>query len=156
MRRIILVGRSGSGKTTLTQALNGQKLHYHKTQYVDYSDLVIDTPGEYAETRQFGHALALYSFEADVVGLLLSAAEAYSLYSPNITPLANREVIGIVTQIDHPHANVRQAQDWLELAGCKRIFAVSAVTGSGIKDLYDYLSIPLVQQAGDPDDKRFE
>ena len=144
MRRIILVGRSGSGKTTLTQALNGQKLHYHKTQYVDYSDLVIDTPGEYAETRQFGHALALYSFEADVVGLLLSAAEAYSLYSPNITPLANREVIGIVTQIDHPHANVRQAQDWLELAGCKRIFAVSAVTGSGIKDLYDYLSIPLV------------
>lgn len=144
MRRIILVGRSGSGKTTLTQALNGQKLHYHKTQYVNYSDLVIDTPGEYAETRQFGHALALYSFEADVVGLLLSAAEAYSLYSPNITPLANREVIGIVTQIDHPHANVRQAQDWLELAGCKRIFAVSAVTGSGIKDLYDYLSIPLV------------
>jgi len=140
MRKIILVGRSGCGKTTLTQALNGQKITYHKTQYINHSDVVIDTPGEYAETRHLGYALALYAFEADVVGLLLSAIEPFSLYSPNITALANCDVVGIVTQIDHPYANVLQAKDWLQLAGCRTIFSVSAVTGLGVKALYDYLS----------------
>jgi len=143
MRKIILVGRSGCGKTTLTQALNGQVIGYHKTQSVNHSDWIIDTPGEYAETRHFGYALALYAFEADVVGLLLSAAEPYSLFSPNITPLANREVIGIVTQIDHPQANAGMAREWLGIAGCKTIFSVSAVTGFGIKDLKSYLGKPI-------------
>ncbi|MEA4924398.1 MAG: EutP/PduV family microcompartment system protein [Syntrophomonadaceae bacterium] len=148
MRKIMLVGRSGCGKTTLTQALNGQAIDYHKTQSVNYSDVIIDTPGEYAETRHFGYALALYAFEADVIGLLLSAAEPYSLYSPNITPLANREVIGIVTQIDHPQADVGMAKEWLKLAGCTTIFSVSAVTGSGIKDLKNYLGKPIGFEAG--------
>ena len=143
MRKIILIGRSGCGKTTLTQALNGQKITYQKTQYINYSDVVIDTPGEYAETRHLGYALALYAFESDVVGLVLSAVEPFSLYSPNITALANRDVIGIVTKTDHPYANVIQAKEWLELSGCKIIFSVSAVTGSGVKDLYDYLCKPM-------------
>lgn len=147
MRKIILVGRSGCGKTTLTQALNDQAIDYHKTQYVNHSDWIIDTPGEYAETRHFGYALALYAYEADVVGLLLSASEPYSLYSPNITTLANREVIGIVTKIDHPQASVRMAQEWLKLAGCNTIFSVSAVTGLGIKDLKDYLGKPISLEA---------
>ena len=68
MRKIILIGRSGAGKTTLTQALKGEEIHYHKTQYVNYSSCIIDTPGEYAQTHELGYALALYSYEADVVG----------------------------------------------------------------------------------------
>ena len=98
MKKIVLMGRSECGKTTLTQALRGEKIEYHKTQYVNNFDVVIDTPGEYAQTKSLGYALALYSYEADVVGLLLSATEPYSLYPPNITPMANREVIGIVTK----------------------------------------------------------
>ena len=46
MRKIILVGRSEAGKTTLTQALKGEKITYHKTQYVNRFDVIIDTPGE--------------------------------------------------------------------------------------------------------------
>ena len=68
MKKIILMGRSECGKTTLRQALKGDTLHYHKTQYVNHFDVVIDTPGEYAETNRLGYALALYSYEADVVG----------------------------------------------------------------------------------------
>lgn len=45
MRKIILFGRSGCGKTTLTQALRGQDIVYHKTQYINHYDAVIDTPG---------------------------------------------------------------------------------------------------------------
>ena len=139
MRKIILMGRSECGKTTLTQALRGETITYQKTQYINHFDVVIDTPGEYAENKMLARALALYSYEADIVGLLLSALEPYSLYGPNITACANREVIGIVTQIDQPNANVERATRWLELAGCKKIFKVSAVTGEGVSDILEYL-----------------
>ena len=73
MKKIILIGRVAAGKTTLTQALNGEDIHYYKTQYINYLDTIIDTPGEYTELRQTSGALALYAYEADVVGLVLSA-----------------------------------------------------------------------------------
>lgn len=140
MRKIIFIGRSEAGKTTLTQALKGEHITYQKTQYVNNYDVIIDTPGEYAETKTLGGALAVYSYEADVVGLLLSATEPYSLYPPNITTLCNREVIGIITKINHPQANVHQAEEWLRLAGCEKIFHVSAYTGDGIPELLEFLS----------------
>ena len=134
------MGRSECGKTTLTQALRKEKIHYHKTQYVNHHDIVIDTPGEYAETKHLGYALALYSYEADIVGLLISATEPYSLYPPCVTAAANREVIGIVTKIDKPDANPKRAERWLRLAGCKKVFFVNSKSGEGIDELYDYLS----------------
>lgn len=140
MRKMILVGRSESGKTTLTQALRGENLRYHKTQYINYHDVIIDTPGEYAQTKGLGRALALYTYEADVVGLLLSATESYSLYPPCVTAAANREVIGIITKCDHENANISQAENWLRLAGCEKIFPLSSYTGEGIAELLQYLS----------------
>lgn len=139
MRKIIFIGRSEAGKTTLTQAMRGEKITYHKTQYINHFDVIIDTPGEYAETKNLGGALAVYSYEADVVGLLLSATEPYSLYPPCVVSVCNREVVGIVTKIDHPDADVQQAERWLELAGCEKIFFVSAYTGEGIAELLRYL-----------------
>ena len=61
MRKIIFVGRSEAGKTSLTQAMRGETVTYHKTQYVNCYDVIIDTPGEYAETARVAHALATYS-----------------------------------------------------------------------------------------------
>lgn len=139
MKKIMLVGRSGAGKTTLTQALKGKKLQYHKTQYINHYDVIIDTPGEYAENKILARALILYSYEADVIGLLMSAVEDYSLYSPNIVSLSTRDVIGIVTQIDRPEARVDLAGMWLKLTGCKHIFYVSSVTGEGVGDILEYL-----------------
>ena len=52
MRKIIFIGRSEAGKTTLTQAMKGKKIVYHKTQYINHYDVIIDTPGEYAETKE--------------------------------------------------------------------------------------------------------
>lgn len=139
MKKIVLVGRSEAGKTTLTQALKGKKIQYHKTQYVNNFDVIIDTPGEYLQTSGLGHALALYTYEADVVGLLLSATEPYSLYPPCITPVANREVIGIVTKIDVKHGDKERARRWLELAGCKKIFYVNSKSSEGIPELLEFL-----------------
>ena len=139
MKKIILIGRSGAGKTTLTQALKGEEIKYHKTQYVNYFECIIDTPGEYAQTHELGYALALYSYEADVVGLLLSATEPYSLYPPNITCMVNREVVGIVTQINEPKADPERAARWLRLSGCKNIFYVDSTVGTGVPDILSYL-----------------
>lgn len=142
MKKIIFMGRTECGKTSLTQAMRGEKVSYKKTQYVNNFDVIIDTPGEYAETKHLGGALAVYSYEADVVGLLLSATEPYSLYPPNVTCMANRDVIGIVTKIDHPAARPEQAAEWLRLAGCKTIFPVSSYTGDGIWQILEYLREP--------------
>ena len=139
MKKIILIGRSGAGKTTLTQALKGEEIKYHKTQYVNYFECIIDTPGEYAQTHELGYALALYSYEADVVGLLLSATEPYSLYPPNITCMVNREVVGIVTQINEPKADPERAARWLRLSGCTKIFYVDSTVGTGVPDILSYL-----------------
>ncbi len=141
MKKVILMGRSECGKTTLKQALNGTPLHYHKTQYISHDDVVIDTPGEYAETQGLGRALALYSYEADVVGLLVKAYEPYCLFPPCCAACCNRPVIGIVTQIDHPEANPERAESWLRLAGCETVFHVSSKTGEGIQAVLNYLSI---------------
>jgi ethanolamine utilization protein EutP len=139
MKKIIFMGKTGCGKTTLTQAMRGERISYHKTQYINHFDCIIDTPGEYAENKILGRALALYSYEADVVGLLLSAREEYSLFPPCITCMCNRDVIGIVTQIDRTDARPERAAQWLRLAGCRNIFFVSSVTGEGIGDIFDYL-----------------
>ena len=140
MKKLMLLGRVAAGKTTLTQALRGEEIKYYKTQYVNYLDTVIDTPGEYTERRETSGALALYAYEADVVGLLMNASEPYSLYPPCCTSMVNREVIGIVTQCND--GNPDRAEQWLRLAGCERVFRVDSVTGEGIPELLDYLNQP--------------
>ena len=128
MKRIILMGRSESGKTTLKQALSGEKVHYYKTQYIHYNDVLIDTPGEYAQTHHLGYALALYAYEADVVGLLVAATEPYTLFPPN------------VTKINDPKANLPLAELWLRNAGCRDIFFVDSATGEGVDKLLQHLN----------------
>lgn len=140
MKRLILIGRVAAGKTTLTQALKGEELHYCKTQYIYYEDTIIDTPGEYTEVHSLGAALALYAYEADVVGLVISANEPFSVFPPNITCLVNRDVIGIITGIDKPDANVPLVERWLRLSGCQKLFYISSYTGEGVSDIIEYLN----------------
>ena len=131
------MGRSGVGKTTLKQALRKEKIEYKKTQYIDWNDWIIDTPGEYVENRNLSSALGLYAYEADVVGLLLSADDWFSVYSPNMVGLVNRDVVGIVTKTDLAPPN--QAENWLRLAGCEKIFKVNSISGEGVGELIEYL-----------------
>ena len=134
------MGRSGSGKTTLTQVLRGEKISYDKTQYIKFENTLIDTPGEYAQTHHLGRALALYSYEADMVGLLISATEDYSLFPPCVTCMVNREVIGIVTKAQKEGAKPERAENWLRLSGCKKVFCIDSVTGYGVNELIEYLN----------------
>lgn len=142
MRKLFLCGRSEAGKTTLTQAIKGEDVHYVKTQYIKTWDITIDTPGEYAETKSLAMALGIFSFDSDVVGLLCGADEPYNLFDPAIVGVVNRPLIGIITKIDEPNANVPMVRQWLEEAGCEEIFAVDSVTGRGVEELREYLMKP--------------
>lgn len=133
------MGRSEAGKTTLTQALKGETIGYRKTQYINHHDVVIDTPGEYIENRELGRALALYTYEADIVGLLISSREPFCLFPPCCAAAANREVIGIVTQIHAEDGDPELAKLWLEIAGCTKVFFVDSVTGEGVEDILEHL-----------------
>jgi ethanolamine utilization protein EutP len=137
MKKTLLVGRHGAGKTTLNQALKGEKIQYVKTQYMDYGQWLLDSPGEYAEVHGLGAALAIYAYEADIVALLISADDDYSLFPPNITCMVNREVIGIVTKIDK--CAPERAASWLKLSGCEKIFYVDSHSGEGVENLKNYL-----------------
>ncbi len=139
MKKIIFVGRSEAGKTTITQALRGEHIRYHKTQYVNRFDVIIDTPGEYAQVKHLGAGLAMYAFEAQVCALLISATEPYSLFPPCCTAVCNRPVIGVITKINSPYADADMAERWLRLAGCDQIFKVDSKTGEGIADILEYL-----------------
>ena len=141
MRKLILMGRSESGKSTLIQALRHEEIHYHKPQYIDYSESIIDTPGEYIEEKQLGGALAVYSCEADIIGILISATEPFSLFPPNVAAMCTRPVIGIVTKCDHDDAVPKRAEGWLRLCGCKRIFFTSSYNNDGIQEILDYLAL---------------
>lgn len=140
MKKLILIGRSESGKTTLTQVLRGENINYNKTQYIKFENELIDTPGEYAQTEHLSRALALYSYEADIVGLMIGATEPYSLFPPCITCMVNREVIGIVTKSKEAGANPERAENWLKISGCKRVFKIDSVTGYGVNELIEYLN----------------
>lgn len=140
MKKLILMGRVAAGKTTLTQALKGEQIHYCKTQYINYTDTIIDTPGEYTEVNKLGAALALYAYEADIVGLVISANEPFCVFPPNCTCLVNREVVGIISGIDKPDANIPQAERWLTNCGCEKLFYVSSYTGEGLDTVIDYLN----------------
>ena len=88
MRKLILMGRVAAGKTTLTQALRGEQIHYCKTQYINYHNTIIDTPGEYTEVARLAAALALYAYEADVVGLVVGADEPFACFRPAVPALS--------------------------------------------------------------------
>lgn len=137
MRKTLLIGRHGVGKTTLKQVLRGEKIHYIKTQHMEYGDWLIDSPGEYAEVHGLSAALAIYSYEAEVVAMLIAADEDYSLFPPNCVSMINREVIGIVTKIDK--ASPQRAEGWLRLSGCKKVFYVDSHTRKGVEELRSYL-----------------
>ena len=140
MKKLFLMGRSEAGKTSLTQALRGEELHYVKTQYTSSGDDTIDSPGEYAESKCFSVGLACFSFEADVVAVVQAADEPFNLLSASLRSFILRPLIGIITKIDSPYANIPMVRQWMINAGCERIFLINNVTRDGIDELLEYLA----------------
>ena len=48
-------------------------------------------------------------------------------------------MIGVITKIDSPYANVPMVRQWMENAGCERIFLINNTTREGVAELLEYL-----------------
>lgn len=140
---IILIGRSRAGKTTLCQRMNQQDLKYHKTQTVQlFSESMIDTPGEYLEYRSYYGALLVSSANADTILFVQDAAENGTMFPPAYASMFGKPVVGVVTKCDlADERQIEETKHYLRLAGARRIFKTSSVSGDGIDTLMKYLKL---------------
>jgi len=142
MKKIMLIGKSGCGKTSLCQRIFYNELTYKKTQSIeDVGGSAIDTPGEYLEHRQFYKALVVTAVETDAVLLLHSADDTQFIFSPRMSGMFNRPVIGVITKIDicSDDERLQQVEYALLYAGATKVFAVSNTTGEGVTELIEYI-----------------
>ena len=141
MKKLMMMGRIACGKTTLCQYLMGEALTYRKTQTVQLMGDAIDTPGEYVENRALMRGLTVTAVDADVVLFLQDCTDLECRFSPGQAAMYGRPVIGVVSKIDAaPDGQaVEDARMLLRLSGADPIFAISAYTGEGVKELVEYL-----------------
>lgn len=135
-----MVGNIACGKTTLCQRLNGLEQTYKKTQALEVVGQTIDTPGEYLEHRSFLQALIVTSVEVDQVIFVQDATQERFMFSPGLASSFPVPVAGVVSKTDvASQEQINQARELLALAGADPVFAVSACTGQGIRELVYFL-----------------
>lgn len=141
MRKVMFIGRTGTGKTTLTQALNNEKIEYKKTQSLEFSDFIIDTPGEYIENKAYYNALIVTSADADVIALLQDATTEQSIFPPGFGSIFAKPVIGVITKINkvENEDELEKSKEFLKLASCEKIFLVDSLENKGIDELREFL-----------------
>ena len=74
-----------------------------------------------------------------MVAIVQAADEPFNLFGASCRSFILRPLIGIITKIDSPYANIPMVRQWLINAGCERIFMVNNVTREGIDELMEYL-----------------
>ncbi len=138
MKKIMLIGESECGKTSLLQALRGEEAIYKKTQTLECDAISIDTPGEYLENRCLNSALIITSYEAEIIGFVMSANRA-SIFAPMFASVFTKPVIGIITKAECKDAQIERAIEQLTLSGVHQFFVTSSITHQGIDELEQYL-----------------
>lgn len=136
MGRILLIGGIGAGKTSLKQMLMDEQLSYQKTQMIDFTHAFIDCPGEYLEIPRFYHVLIDASHQVSEIWALQDATKQRTFYPPKFSKVFRKPIIGVITKVDLPNANVKQACSFLQYAGIEEPFySTSVVNGEGVVSL---------------------
>ena len=148
MKKVMLIGPVSSGKSTLCQALNNAEpdntggMPVKKTQAIEITGSVIDTPGEYLENRSLYKALAVTALQADFVLLMQDCTCSISLYPALFSGMfSGKAVLGVVNKIDAAadEKQISDAEQKLLEAGAVKVFKVSALSGEGIEGLRSYI-----------------
>lgn len=139
--RFMLLGGINAGKTTLLLALEDKNPSFaRKSQMIDYSGWGVDTPGEFSERSFYRRALVSTSFDVRIVLVVQDATNDKEVFPPNYFLMFPQRVIGIVSKVDDPRADIERSYRMLRTAGVTgEVFTVSAITGCGISDLREYL-----------------
>ncbi|SDI56127.1 EutP/PduV family microcompartment system protein [Desulfosporosinus hippei] len=136
MGRILLIGGIGAGKTSLKQTLMNEQVTYQKTQMLDFCNTFIDCPGEYLEIPRFYHVLIDASHQVSEIWALQDATKQRSFYPPQFSKVFRKPIIGIITKVDLPKANIQQATAYLNYAGIEEPFyPISVMNGESVAPL---------------------
>ncbi len=141
MKKLMVIGAIDSGKTSLLMALNGQTGVPLKTQTLQYSSFMIDTPGEYMENPRMYTAIMSTAQEAKLILFTQDASSEKSIFPPGFARSFPGITIGIVTKIDLTNSKIEKSLNILNKLGLKGpIFEVSSFTGEGIENLKSYIN----------------
>lgn len=103
---------------------------------LEFSSIFIDCPGEYLEIPRYYHVLIDTSHRVSEIWALQDPTKFRALYPPNFTRTFRKPVVGIITKIDLPQADLKRSIAFLNRAGIqKHIYQVSAMTGTGMEVL---------------------
>ena len=176
---VALIGATNAGKSTLTNALVGEKVAIisHKVQTTrfqirgiaihDKSQIVlVDTPGFFKPRRKFDRAMIAAAWQSledvEICAYLIDASKPFQLnkhkeYLDTIKHEKDeKDRILILNKVDcAPRKNLLAiAAQMNEYCAFDRVFMVSALNGSGVADVKDYLAgaMPEGEWAYDADD----
>lgn len=137
----VLMGAVGAGKTSLSNALRGVDEPARKTQAVEFAaDGSIDTPGEFFSHPRLYHALITTTVDAEIL-VYVHAADDMECRLPSglLDVYGERRLIGVITKIDLPDANLPAVRKLLQDNGIQEIFEVSTVSKAGLEVLAEML-----------------
>ena len=160
---VAIIGAPNAGKSTLVNRLVGAKVTIvsHKVQTTrapvrgiairGTSQLVfIDTPGIFTPRRRLDRAMVVAAWggagDADVVALVVDAAKGIDEDAERILgKLAGLDAtrVLILNKVDRVAAKaalLAMADAATRKVGFDRVFMISALSGSGVEDLLDYLA----------------
>ncbi len=135
MLKTMLIGEWRSGKSSLIRVLSGAEYAPRKVLAVDFFRNFVNTPSEFLENRRFYPALITASADCDVLVFVQDATRTFCQIPPGFASMFNRRVVGVITKIDLPEADLERARRFLKNAGVKDIFCVSVTQGTGMKEL---------------------
>jgi ethanolamine utilization protein EutP len=133
----MFIGAIGCGKTTLTQRIENHQIKYNKTQAIEFSSNIIDTPGEYIEHHNMMSTLRVTSMDADIVVLLQSVIDKRLVFPAGFCSMFNKPTLGVVSKIDlaADPQDIEYSKKLLLSAGVKKVIPISAVKDINIDQL---------------------
>ena len=130
MLKTMFIGEWRSGKSSLIRALSGAEYAPRKVLAVDFFREFVNTPSEFLENRRFYPALITASADCDVLVFVQDATRTFCQIPPGFASMFNRRVIGVITKIDLPEANVERARRFLRNDNMKTIYELPSSQGA--------------------------